>query len=455
MGSSAVLRTKTHLEKLEINEITLNNQYIQSVMSTSNQDKLINLSELNSMTKGIIKEKILKKIIQICGSKKNSLTNEDFGYFYSLLITNSFDAKLNFLLDFIFIKKNKIFKEKYIHKVNVYFENSKLLLDIFLDKKLIDDSINFSRDNVLSFIVKNHSEELKDYNLLKSVQNNLTASPKSKKNKKDNNDKNEKEDLKNNNNTDDSLTLENEIVIRDKKYENLEPEFRRIESQNNGVFPITVFETMLSDIGVKEILIEIICNYLQTKAQKSFINFELFKEILNLLISESDHESKIKNHIITALFTFISYPKNSTKKSTLINIFKKEELFNGIENNKSIKLKEFLNIWENTKAYNIIKSLENIKYLKYIYFDADIDDNRWLEYEIITILLIKQKSMSDYISKRLQTDTNFYLIDVEFWNQWNKLIIKFNEQRNYNELRKLKIRTNNFCDKNGQILNYF
>jgi len=60
--------------------------------------------------------------------------------------------------------------------------------------------------------------------------------------------------------------------------------------------------------------------------------------------------------------------------------------------------------------------------------------------------------MSDYISKRLQTDTNFYLIDVEFWNQWNKLIIKFNEQRNYNELRKLKIRTNNFCDKNGQIL---
>ena len=103
-------------------------------------------------------------------------------------------------------------------------------------------------------------------------------------------------------------------------------------------------------------------------------------------------------------------------------------------------------------AFSDCKSLENIKYLKYIYFDADIDDNRWLEYEIITILLIKQKSMSDYISKRLQTDTNFYLIDVEFWNQWNKLIIKFNEQRNYNELRKLKIRTNNFCDKNGQIL---
>ena len=50
--------------------------------------------------------------------------------------------------------------------------------------------MNFSRDNVLSFIVKNHSEELKDYNLLKSVQNNLTASPKSKRNKKDNNDKN-------------------------------------------------------------------------------------------------------------------------------------------------------------------------------------------------------------------------------------------------------------------------
>ena len=45
--------------------------------------------------------KILKKIIQICGSKKDKMTNEDFLYFYALLNTSSFKGKLNFLLDFI------------------------------------------------------------------------------------------------------------------------------------------------------------------------------------------------------------------------------------------------------------------------------------------------------------------------------------------------------------------
>ena len=135
MGSSPVLRNKIHLEKKEIQEITLKNDYILSLRENSKDgDKLISLKELNLMTNGIIKEKILKKIIQICGSVKDKLKQDDFDYFYSLLVTPSFEAKLNFLLDFIFIKKNKLPKEKYIHKVNIYFENSKLLTDIFLDK---------------------------------------------------------------------------------------------------------------------------------------------------------------------------------------------------------------------------------------------------------------------------------------------------------------------------------
>ena len=137
MGSSAVLRSSTHLSKPEINEIAIKNDYIISLKNTKkDEDKLIEIRELNSITNGIIKEKILKKIIQICGSVKEKLTQDDLIYFYSLLVTTSFEAKLNFLLDFIFIKKNKLPKEKYIHKVEVYFENSKLLTDILKTPKL-------------------------------------------------------------------------------------------------------------------------------------------------------------------------------------------------------------------------------------------------------------------------------------------------------------------------------
>ena len=29
--------------------------------------------------------------------------------------------------------------------------------------------------------------------------------------------------------------------------------------------------------------------------------------------------------------------------------------------------------------------------------------------------------MSDYINERLQSDTYFYLIDIEFWKEWEKI----------------------------------
>ena len=64
MGSSAVLRSSTHLSKPEINEIAIKNDYIISLKNTKkDEDKLIEIRELNSITNGIIKEKILKKII--------------------------------------------------------------------------------------------------------------------------------------------------------------------------------------------------------------------------------------------------------------------------------------------------------------------------------------------------------------------------------------------------------
>ena len=473
MGSSAVLRSKTHLEKTEIKEITLKNDYFISMQNNSkDEDKLISLKELNIMTNGIIKEKILKKIIQICGSVKDKLKQDDLAYFYSLLVTPSFEAKLNFLLDFIFIKNNKLPKEKYIKKVNIYFENSKKLTDIFLDKNLIDDNNVLSREKVYLFISKNYQEDLSNYTLLKSEEVRTLMKTKSKKSTKSNSsNKNKKKSnlynpdgeqdnltLNNNNskeiNTSVSMNSDNLTVAKNKKYDELESEFKRIEYRNNGIFPISLFESMLRDIDIKEDYIYIIGNYIRKKTQKSFLNFELFKEILSLLISEHTSISKVNKQINTSLFYLISYPKNTIKKNTLTELLQREKNFDtkigDLGQIKNINLQEFLELCENNK-YTFYKSFKNLKYLQYIFFDIDIGDNYSLEYEIINILL-KHKSLPEYISDRMQYDTNFYLIDIQFWNEWEKLTRNFGEQRNYNDLRKLRIKTEHFSDSNGKIM---
>ena len=83
MGSSSVLKSSNHLSQQEINEIIIKNEYIVSLKTNSKEeDKLISLKDLNSLTNGIIKEKILRKILQVCGSVKDKLTQDDFAYFY-------------------------------------------------------------------------------------------------------------------------------------------------------------------------------------------------------------------------------------------------------------------------------------------------------------------------------------------------------------------------------------
>ena len=482
MGSSAVLKSSNHLSQQEINEIIIKNEYIVSLKTSSKEeDKLISLKELNSLTNGIIKEKILRKIMQVCGSVKDKLTQDDFAYFYSLLVTPSFEAKINFLLDFIFIKKNKLPKEKYIKKVNIYFENSQKLIDIFLDKNLIENNNSLSREKVYTFITANHKESIMNYPLLKKGQigtlkktktdktnksrksNNSNKNRRNSKNsKKDNleaNDDNSEDNSELNNNskeinTDASINSKLLNVTENKKYDELLPEFKNIERKNNGIFPITLFETMLRDINIKEIYIDLIGNYLRKKAQKSFLNFELFKEILSSFISEHTSQSKTNKQINTSLFNLIAYPKNSIKKSILINLLTKEKFLSEKDDDlnvdKNIHLKEFLKLCEE-KDYSFYKSFKNIQYLKYIFFDEDVGNNHQLEYNIINILR-KQKTLTDYIIERLQTDNDFYLIDIDFWKQWEQLTRDYDKERNYNDLRKLRIRTDNFCDSNGQIM---
>ena len=166
MGSSeSTLRKKKYLSKEEIEVDVSRNIFLLPIFKKiKNSDGLLTTNELNAITYGLINPKIRKKIIQICGSKTDKLNLEDLCYFYSLLNTTSYEAKLNFLLDFIFIKKDKLPKEKYIHKVQKYFIGSSLLQSILLDPKLLEKSKQ-DRDTVYKFIVSNKLEEIKKYPL--------------------------------------------------------------------------------------------------------------------------------------------------------------------------------------------------------------------------------------------------------------------------------------------------
>jgi len=114
------------------------------------------------------------------------------------------------------------------------------------------------------------------------------------------------------------------------KYDYLKNEFEEYEKNNNGVFPISLFEDMLNEINVNPSIIRIIGSYLTLKAKKSFFNFDLFKEILTLLTQEESNNynlnDKYKDNLIDGLFTLFSYPNDYiAKNETTLNILSKHQ----------------------------------------------------------------------------------------------------------------------------------
>ena len=458
MGSSAVLRNASHLEKSEIEQLSSKNKYINAVFSKEkNVDGYLTMKELNNITNGLLNDKILKKIIQICGSKKDKLTYDDFCYFFALLITTRVEAKLNFLLDFLFIKKDNLPKEKYINKINKYFTGSDFLTKIFLEDKLIKNASNFSREEIYSYIEKNHKKDLENYSLYLNKKNFTLYNSN---NSNENYNTNSRDNINNENtlilmnntskeNSNTSVNSVNIAIVKNQRFESLSSQFNNIEKQNNGVFPISLFEDMLREIDLDESLIEIIGDYLKKKTHKSFFNFDLFKEVLSLLISDETNQKKKNKEISKGIFILISYPNNYINRKIIINLFKNEQgigkkLDNlGIKDN--IELNQFFELYNKINIFT--KSLEHIQYLGYIFFQEKFEDYS-IEYNCFQILT-KNHSMDSYILERLQYDNTFYLIDIEFWDKWTDLI---NEKDKKNELRKLKINTKNFCDNQGKII---
>ena len=334
MGTNSSSRKK-YLKKNEIENVLNKKESLKVLFEKiKNADGFFTIYELRQLTNGLIEEYILKKIIQICGSKEYRLAYWDFLYFYALLNTTSSYAKLNFILDFIFMKKDSILKEKYIRKVKKYFYNGGILKKILLAEDIInidENNYKIKREYVYEYINNNYLEDINNYDLFRDIpsntientlitnSNNIASSSSNNLNypctipnknikKEELISENDKLILKtninNNNNSffsskeDDSKTLiDNEqnqnketktksisrISFKNNKFNNLKISFFRMAS-DNGAFPISLFEDMLKEINVIQSLIDVIGNFLRQKSQKTFIGFDLFKEILSLII---------------------------------------------------------------------------------------------------------------------------------------------------------------------------
>ena len=499
MGTNSS-RNNKYLKKQEIENVLSKKESLKLLFDKmKNADGYFTIFELRQLTYGLIEEFILKKIIKVCGTRERRMSYWDFLYFYALLNTTSSYAKLNFVLDFIFYTKDVLPTEKYISKTKKYFYNGGTLLRLLLDEGIIKNqasSNKIKREFVYNFITNNHAEEIQNYDLFRDTNTNAentivtysnnhliseTSNHLNKKGKPKEDSENEnvliiKANVDNDKNNDDFSLLSSKgeesksLIENDKKskkevkikenpqknkFDNLKASFQKM-TKENGVLPISQFEDMLKEINVIQSLIDVIGNFLRQKSQKSFIGFELLKEVLSLItipnintdiIStvtvnnnnnnnddvtcdiNNNNEDKNKEEIVDGLFTLFAYPNDYINKKSFFIFAKstKPELSSGTINEwfdelkitKYINKKKFREIIEYILD-ELIESFEHINYLPYIFFKAELKNKR-MEKNCIEVLL-KKKNLNDYIQERLQYDNVFYIVDKEFWDKWYRLI---------------------------------
>ena len=469
MGSSSTYKKKNYLSSSEIELLSQSNPHLNQIFSKyKNSDGFITIDELEKITDFHIKRYILKKIIQICG-KNNKLNLDDFKYFYSLLNCNQDEIKINFILDFLFLKNSKLTEEKYLKKIHKYFQGSKTLNKIFLSSKITNEK-NFSRNFIHNLITSDFNTIISNFSFLpenENLSNNLIK-PKSNDLILNNSNSSQNSILilnsnkidcsclinKNNNKN----TFNNISPLNYRQYDKFEKEFQNIERMNNRIFPLKIFEKMLKDLNINSGLIEIISNYIKQKTLKNFLNFNLFKEVLNLLNFKSPNIEINKNEIINGLFILCSYPKDFVKKKNLFFFFKSananlsSKQINSyfekyhIENN--IDKEKFTNIIE--LIYDELSvSYEHLRYLSYIFFKVPCTEIS-LQKNCIEILFKNHNNLKDYVKEIMQFEDKLYAIDMEFFNNWNKFVQQ-NENLKKNDLKNLRIMTNKISDRNGKI----
>ena len=155
MGTNSSYKKKNYLNKNEIEYICQKNPSFHTFKRLRNGDGIYTIYDFQRITNGLLSKCLMKKIMQICSTKLGKFSLDDLKYFYALLFTNNSEAKLNFLLDFIFIKDNKLKVESYIKKVNKYFDKSKILIKLFLNDDFLKNP-KIDREHIYNQIKLNN-----------------------------------------------------------------------------------------------------------------------------------------------------------------------------------------------------------------------------------------------------------------------------------------------------------
>ena len=457
MGASSSLKIHKHLTTSDINSVVIIQQ-LKTIFNKYKHNSIhITFEQFNLMTSNFLNLQMIKRLFQITSTNPNYINFENFTYLIALFYTSKYTAKLNFLCDLIFANLPQIEKKDYFINVNTYFELSDLLLQIFLDNKLLQnynsDKSIIQREKVYSFIDNNYHNEINSFILLSLSKRQFNININESSDKKENKDclitlnlnkKNQKENI-----------FSSKIInIPDSLYTLIENEFHTIEFSNNGLFLISAFERMLEDMEIIQSVIYVISNYLRIKTQKSYFNFNTFKDLLKCI-----HNTENKNEY-ECLFDIMSYPNNYITKSNMF-IFLKEtnpslssdtinKYFNEeMKNNSTLNKNSFVNVITKflLSEQNFITSMEIIQYLPFLKFKLK-PTNKNIENKCIQVLF-SNKSFDEYIKDRLSKEYEFYIIDYQFWEQWNSNVPP---QSNNENKKLLKINTSRICNMHGGLL---
>ncbi len=460
MGNDSSLKKQKYLSNEEINEE--NNNYIKELFQKyKNYDGVLSKNDFSRIINGLIDNHIINIIFQFCSSKNNILSKRDFKYFYALLKTKSFDAKIHFLLYFIFEENTILQKNMYVYLVQKYYKDCWPLYNIFLDKNIINNEI-IEKNKIIEYIKYNYKSHIENYIFNEEIsqvqfEDNIPI--------KENNKENfilystKKTCLclsKKNNIIYASTDFYSTNVSLIEKYDSLKNKFNEYKLNNNGIFPISLLRSMLKEIHIYPSLIDLIINYIEKKTQKGICTFELFKEVLYILTIDLEGEEKQKNKkiFINGLFLLFSYPNNYIDKTNFcsfiqltkndFSLISMNDILNKYEIPKKITIEKFEEIIDYL-IIELFQALERMKYIHYIYFDYPISDKK-NEYDCIQIIL-NGKNITEYVIHKASFENKFYIINIDFWETWEKNMTT----QNYEELKFLKINTEKLCDKNGQM----
>lgn len=232
----------------------------------------------------------------------------------------------------------------------------------------------------------------------------------------------------------------------------MNPKFISYEKENNGAFPLKLFDNMLSEIGVNNKIINIIISYLKLKTQKSFLMFEQFKWIMEKFSSE-DSEA-----LVNFLFRLLSNDKTELNTKDLVYFLKTysklpskdiQKLLENYNLNQFnvISIEAFTLLFKENE-YSILDNLERIKYIPFIFFEIPCDSP--IKQKNCIKLLFGDLQLKDYIFSQIRLDRKFYLVDKEFWDTWCEYV-DFNDNSLNEKAAQIENNNNNTKPDNDKL----